>query len=217
MPLLDDDAKKINSALQQWRQGDIALDTGLEFLHLADLSRPLSSASRQIASASEKAGKITRGATPILDEMRGLVMLTQTCDIVRDCRKRAFVEVAPLVRVTEDKLNDVRRLRRPAFAYVPGTAADQLVADLDRTMTVEKALVADWTRISGWKTDEDLREFALALSRKRSRFAFPDDFVAAAGPLQGRLAEKHSKKSDEGAHLRCTKGDSRPCRAFMGH
>jgi hypothetical protein len=40
------------------------------------------------------------------------------------------------------------------------------------------------------------------LSRKRSRFAFPDDFVAAAGRLQERLTEKHDKLSEEGALLR---------------
>jgi hypothetical protein len=50
----DEDAEYINNALQHWRQGDVVLDSGLEFLHLADLSRPLSSASQQIASASER-------------------------------------------------------------------------------------------------------------------------------------------------------------------
>jgi hypothetical protein len=69
-------------------------------------------------------------------------------------------------------------------------------------MAVEKSLVADWTRVQGWETDSDMRDFALALSRKRSRFAFPDVFVAAAGQLQERLTEKHDKQSDEGAHLR---------------
>jgi hypothetical protein len=202
MSLSEEAAEKINNRLQSWRQGDVVLNSSLEFLHLGDLSRPLSPASQQIAGASEAADEITQGATPVLDAVAGLVMLTQTCDIVRDCRKRPFVEVAPLIQVTADELNDIRRLRRPSFAYVPGTAADRLVADLDRTMTVEKALVADWTRVSGWKTDNDLRDFALALSRKRSRFAFPDDFVAAAGQLQDRVAEKHDKKSDEGAHLR---------------
>lgn len=77
-----------------------------------------------------------------------------------------------------------------------------LVADLDRTMTMEKALVAGWTRIPGWESDDDLRDFALALARKRSRFAFPDDFVDAARDLQRHLADKHNRQTDEGAHLR---------------
>ena len=65
-------------------------------------------------------------------------------------------------------------------------------------MTVEKAIVAGWTRIPGWETDNDLRDFARALARKRSRYAFPDDFVAAARSLQERLTDKHNKQTDEG-------------------
>jgi hypothetical protein len=202
MPLPGEDAEEINHRLRLWRQGDVVLDSGLEFLHLGDVSRPLGPASHQIASASESAAEIPRGATPILDEVAGLVMLTQTCDIVRDCRERPFVEVALLIRVTAETLADIRRLRRPAFAYVPGTAANRLVADLDRIMTVEKALVSDWTRVSGWKTDEELRNFTQALSRKSARFAFPDDFILAVRRLQDRILSKHDKKSDEGAHLR---------------
>ena len=69
-------------------------------------------------------------------------------------------------------------------------------------MTAEKAVVAGWTRTPGWRTDDELRAFALALARKRSRFAFPDDFVAAAQALQRRFVDKHDKETVEGAHLR---------------
>lgn len=129
-------------------------------------------------------------------------MLTQTCDVVRKCTERPFVEVAPLVAVTEQIFQDISRLKRPGFAYVPATAERMLVADLDRTMTVEKSIVANWTRIPGWTTDEEIRDFAEALSRKRSRFAFPNDFEQAVSRLQDRLIQKHDKDSPEGAHLR---------------
>ena len=42
----------------------------------------------------------------------------------------------------------------------------------------------------------------MALARKRSRFAFPDDFVVATRNLQERLIGKHNRQTDEGAHLR---------------
>ena len=203
MPLADEDEKAIDEALRAWRQGDVCLDAGLEFLHLADLSRPHSPASLQLADASEDAGEVLEGGpTPVLDEVRGVVMLSQTCDVVRGCRERPFVEVCPLIRMGEQDVEAVRRLKRPAFAYVSVTAAGCLVADLDRTMTVEKALVAGWTRTPGWETDAELRDFAVALARKRSRFAFPDEFVSAAQPLQRHLVDKHDKKTGEGAHLR---------------
>lgn len=202
MPLSREDTEKINAAIQKWRQGDVTLEADLEFLHLADLSRPLSPVSDQIANNSALADEIQPGPTPILDQVSGLVVLTQTCDLVRDCRNRPFVEVAPLVEVGADEFESIKRLKRPAFAFVPATAANRLVADLDRTMTVEKSLLSDWTRVPGCETDAELRDFALALSRKRSRFAFPDDFVLSTQQLQERLTKKHDRHSDEGAHLR---------------
>ena len=203
MPLSEEEERTIDQALQAWRQGDVSLDVGLEFLHFADLSRPHSPASTQVVEALARDGEaIEAGPMPVLDAVRGVVMLSQTCDVVRGCRSRPFVEVTPLIEVPGRWVEEIRRLKRPAFAYVPATVGERLVADLDRTMTVEKAVVAGWTRISGWETDDDLRDFARALARKRSRFAFPDDFVVAARSLQERLTDKHNRQTDEGAHLR---------------
>ena len=203
MPLSEEDERTIDQVLQAWRQGDVSLDVGLEFLHFADLSCPHSPASVQVAEElAHDREAIEAGSTPVLDAVCGVVMLSQTCDVVRGCRNRPFVEVAPLLEVPGRWVEEIRRLKRPAFAYVPATVGERLVADLDRTMTVEKAIVAGWTRISGWETDDDLRDFARALARKRSRFAFPDDFVAAARSLQERLTDKHNRQTDEGAHLR---------------
>lgn len=203
MRMTQEDQRTIDLALQAWRQGDVSLDAGLEFIHFADLSRPHSPASNQLAEAlANNVETIEAGVTTVAVEVRGIVLLSQTCDVVRSCRNRPFVEVAPLVEVPEPWVKEIRRLKRPAFAYVPATVGARLVADLDRTMTVEKAIVAGWTRIPGWETDEDLRDFAHALARKRSRFAFPEDFVVAAQALQKHLTDKHDKQSDEGAHLR---------------
>lgn len=203
MLLSQDKEQAIDQALQEWRQGDVSLDSGLEFVHLADLSRPHSSASIQLAEAISNSGDhIGAAAEPVMNEVPGIVMLSQTCDVVRGCRDRPFVEVAPLVQVDAQWVKEIRRLKRPSFAYVPATAAERFVAHLDRTMTVEKALVASWTRRPGCQTDNQLRDFAQALARKRSRFAFPDDFVAAAQILLRRLADKHNKQTREGAHLR---------------
>ena len=203
MPLSEEDERPIDQALQAWRQGDVSLDAGLEFLHFADLSRPHSPASAQVAeSLARDHEAIEAGPTPVLDAVPGVVMLSQTCDVVRRCRDRPFVEIAPLIEVPGSWVEEIRRLKRPAFAFVPGTVGERLVADLDRTMTVEKAIVARWTRIPGCETDDDMRDFAEALARKRSRFAFPDDFVAATRNLQERLTDKHNRQTDEGAHLR---------------
>ena len=193
----------INKALRQWRQGDVSLDEGLEFIYLAD--RVHISARQEPdeeAALSRESKEEMSTVVPILEEIRGVAMLTQTCDVIRDCRKRPFVEVAPLVELEAHVVEEVRRFRRPSFAYVPATASEGLVADLDRTMTVQKAVVAAWARTRGCRTDPEARDFAFALSRKRSRFAFPDDFSRAAGKFQRHIVAAHTKNTPEGAHLR---------------
>lgn len=194
---------EINAALEHWRQGDVTLDVGLEFVHLADLSRALSPASQQAAESITEVGEVLPvDPVPLLDEVPGLVVLSQSCDIVRNCEQRSFIEVAPLVEVPHDQLQAVARLKRPAFAYVPALAAQGLVADLDRVMTIEKSILARCQRLPGWATDDEARSFAEALARKHARFAFPDDFNEAAGELKKRLTKRHEKDHAEGAHLR---------------
>lgn len=202
MGLTAADEEAIDESMTVWRQGDVTLDAGLEFCHLADLSLPHSPASMQTAKQHAADGTgILPGPTALFDEVEGLVMLSQTCDIVRKCRQRHFLEVAPLIPVEAAMLEEVRRLKRPAFAYVPAMANRLLVADLDRIMTIEKALARSWTRIEGCCTDVERRDFALALSRKRSRFAFPDDFQEATAGFQEKLTNKAFKQTDEGAHI----------------
>jgi hypothetical protein len=118
MVLLDDDVTAINNALQNWRQGDATLDAGLEFLHLADLSRPHSHTSQQTSDNLVEMGEVVAAGTiPLLEEVPGLVMLSQTCDVVRDCRERPFAEVAPLVQVSAEELEFVRRMKRPGARH----------------------------------------------------------------------------------------------------
>ena len=193
----------INNALSNWRQGDVSLDEELVFVYLADRAH-ISARQEPDEEASlppESKEDLSR-IVPVFDEIRGAAMLTQTCDVIRDCQTRPFVEVAPLVRLEAHVVEEVRRLKRPGFAYVPATASEGLVADLDRTMTVQKAVVASWTRHRGCQTDQEARDFATALSRKRSRFAFPDDFVESARNFQRHIVAATPKNTDEGAHLR---------------
>lgn len=200
----DNLVEKVDDALSGWCQGDVGRDTDLEFVFLADLSMLHSRAS---VEASRRQGRTTKtpssGIVAISDRhVEGFVILTQTCDLVRSCKIRPYVEIAPLVVVSPQELEDIRRLKKPAFAYVPSMAADHLVADVDRVMTVEKAVVAGWKRIQGCRTDSEARTFATALARKRSRFAFPNDFVKSMQPMKKRLIDKHHKQTKEGEHLR---------------
>lgn len=181
----------VDARLATWRQGDCVLGEQW-FLYRADPARPLTQASREGRDPDT-------GNTE--EEVPGFAVVTQTCDLVRRCDDRPYVELAPLVVLSADEWRAASRGRRPRYAVVPRLAAELLAADLDRVMTVEKGLVATWDRVAGCRSDEDARVFALALARKRQRAAFPDDFVDLVRALQGRLIEKHDKRSEEGAAL----------------
>ena len=190
----DSAAKEIDAALSEWRQGDVARGERW-FIHAGDPSAPLTQASGAVEPGDDAIQALT-------SEVEGLVVLTQTCDVVRACTSRPYIEVAPLVRVDASDLSSIQRGRRPALAALPAVIEQCLVVDLDRVMTVEKSIVAKWKRTPGYTLDADARAFAEALARKRVRFAFPDDFNAFAKKLQGRLGDKHEKNTDEGRGLR---------------
>jgi hypothetical protein len=199
------DAGQINAALDQWRQGDLVLGASVDFLHLADLDCPLTDAAKALVAELKSTGEpVPTGPVPLTDSaVEGYVILTQTCDLVRNCAERPFVEICPLIKAESVEFyEEVRKNKRPQFATVAGASSGQLIADLDRVMTVEKSVVATWPRVPGCVTDDEVLSFARALRRRASRFAFPDDFEKAAGKLQERIISKHSKQSDEGAHLR---------------
>ncbi|QQS10831.1 MAG: hypothetical protein IPK81_14475 [Rhodospirillales bacterium] len=197
------DETDVDRALQVWRQGDVTLSPNIGFVHWANIVHPLAYASKQAVAQRNSDDDFPDGHMLVEDSaIEGFVILSQTCDIVRASNDRHYVEVAPLIRVSPEFLDEVRRVRRPAFVYIPATAAERLIADLDRTMTVEKSVVATWKRTPGWATDAESRSIAQALSRQRARFAFPDDFNAALAPLASRFRAKHNKASSEGAYMR---------------
>jgi hypothetical protein len=208
--------QNINDALEEWSQGDYVLGEQY-FLHLCDPQQPLTGASEAIEDDREIA----------VYEVKGLVVVTQTCDIRRDCSDRPFIEVVPLtvppviikdpgstesrtLQVNDPKYEEelrqkimlIKDANYPRYAYIPGAFERNLVADLDCVMTVEKAVVAGWTREPGCMNDEEIRALGLALARKRIRFAFPDDFNKIFKKLQNLIKDKHDRLSPEGDALR---------------
>jgi hypothetical protein len=214
----------IDAKLTAWRQGDCVVGEQW-FLYRVDPNRLLTAQSKEACTAANDALDVGTSISvwakirafvrrftaqerqaprsdAINAEAPGLVVLTQTCDLVRRCSDRPFVELAPLYELSESDWRAAKRGRIPRFVVVPGLSSRRLAADLDRVMTVEKAVMAGWERVQGCHSDEEARLFALALARKRARFAFPDDFVALVEPLQRRLIDKHDKRSPEGEALR---------------
>jgi hypothetical protein len=184
--------EKVDTAVKQWCQGDYVLGEHW-FVQRFNPDKPLTETSKE--AAKEETDLVE-------EEVLGLVVVTQTCDIVRSCLSRPFIEVVPLVEVDRQQVPEIQKARRPQYAYIPGVAELNLVADLDRIMTVEKAVVAEWERQAGCRNDEEIRALGQALARKRVRFAFPDDFIKIVSKLQNRMKDKHNKSSNEGNALR---------------
>jgi hypothetical protein len=186
----------IETALRGWRQGDATLDEDAFIIHLADKRAPLTAAARD--SANEVPAEYN--VYDVFTSVKGLAVVSQSCDIVKKCTASEYVEVSPLVEIEEKaQLHSIRRGRQLRYAYLPGLADRNLVVDLERTMTVEKAVVARWNRVPGCITDAERVKFADALARKRQRFAFLDSFNAGLARFRDRLKEKEGKVSPEGA------------------
>jgi hypothetical protein len=184
-----DDEKNsvVDAALAKWRQGDCVLEGGHWFVHRVEPT--------QAANEAEP-------ATLAELEVPGFAVISQSCDVVRKYKDRPYVSVASLAQVADDHLAQIIGGYRPQFAAVPALVEKKLVADLDRVMTVDKRVVAEWTRTQGCANDEEIRKFSDAVKRKYGRFAFPDDFTEFVGELQDRIKEKHDKRSSEGDALR---------------
>ncbi len=203
-PIPEAERKRINKAMQDWRQGDIVLGDDLEAVHMADLSLAHSPQSRDCVRELLLQGRVAEpGTVPVLDDnVHGMVMLSHSCEIVRDCVNRPFVVLAPLVPVSKEWMREIRLRRRLRYIFVPATEGELLVGDLEKSTIYEKASVAGWKRTPGWKDDLEGKVFADTLAHKFSRVAFPDDFLQACSAMSDHITSEHKKDSAEGAMLR---------------
>jgi hypothetical protein len=129
-PPESDGATEIDYILQSWRQGDCVVGDDW-FTFRFNPASPLTSAAVEATGSGGDLADVL---------VRGFAVITQTCDIVRRSAQRSFVEVCPLVEVSEAELGKIARCYLPQYLLVPGVADQRLVVDLDRSMTVEKGL-----------------------------------------------------------------------------
>ncbi len=190
-----------DAILAAWRQGDATRDF-TRFLYLADLTSPLTPAAAELA-AQRISAKESLEIEGVTVDVAGFVVISQTCDIVRAVRNKPYVEVAPLVQLDATAFKETQGLKRPGFVEVPSLARERLVGDLDRILTLEKSIVAKCRRIQGCRDSREARRFGRAVARKRQRFAFPEDFVAFARPLEALLKRQGKQAGAPMAHIEC--------------
>lgn len=161
---------------KQWRQGDFAIDCG-PFL-FADV--PDADDTELLAAAFDDPDPV------------GLVVVSQTCDIVSSMAKLQSVAVCPLIKVRVEHIQMIAKGLSPRFGLVQN-ANDGVVADLARPMSVNKALLATWRRQEGFSDADAAIGFARSLERVYGRFAFPDAFNDSIRPLLEKIKSKHGK------------------------
>lgn len=129
--------------------------------------------------------------------IEGVVVVSQTCDIVQSPSVRPYVTIGALSRLSGADASAAAAGHIPRYVRIPALPAGYFV-DLDRLASVRKERLRKWPRIQGCQTDDDARAFSRFVGRYFSRFAFPDDLNPAVKPLVQRLKDKRRKDSAEG-------------------
>ena len=169
---------ELDAALKHWRQGDYAMGVGgFLFAGPAEGSDPFD-------------------AEETTENVVGLVVISQSCDIVRTTGRRDFVAVCPLVEVPERDISAILKGRRPYLTDVEN-AGKARFADLRRIMSVHKNLLRTWVHQVGFTSQTARLRFAAALERKFGQFAFPDDFDQAIKEFRERVWSRHDKSGSE--------------------
>jgi hypothetical protein len=164
----------IDAQLSEWRQGDAVIGGAIPLIRVVDLTQPITPEARQLAASLPVDNNNPLSTVGV--EVPGLVIVSQSCDIVRSCKDRPYVEVAALAKEESSlSIHEIRKRRRPRYAYVPGVADQNLVADLHNKTTIEKAVLTRidrGQRVRGCRNSQEARDFAAALAHVLSRTAF---------------------------------------------
>ncbi len=147
-----------------------------------------------------------------LDTPAGLcIVVTQTCDAVRDLAIEPYLQVAPLREADESVWARSRagRLSPRYFALPPGTGeVTRPAVDLRLMATIDKRLVLDEQFPVVDRLVARLRgPFSEWLGRRFARHAFDDDLEQELlGPIRRRLADRFHSEQVDGPLVRSIEG-----------
>ena len=181
--------------IRTWRQGDV-----FALGHYPVVMRA-------VTAANETGGLVGGNLEPqrLIAASRAtdgaVVVVAQTCDLVKSPDKRPDTLVAPIVTLKDDELREAKAGTRPRYAHLPRLATDAF-GDLDHVFPIEKAALLGRRQSAAVATTHEVLQLASAIARSFGRFAFPDEFVRAVRPLTQRLRDKYGRQSPEGEVLR---------------
>ncbi|MEU2163310.1 hypothetical protein [Streptomyces sp. NPDC019208] len=120
----------------------------------------------------------------------GVVIITQTCDLVQ--ASRPTFHVAPIIVLDDKKAKPARNGRQPNLVHVPELGPASF-ADLTVVSTLDKTVLKDASAQPGVLEVAHVRKFGQRVGRRFSRFAFPDDVVHWIRPLRKLVEDKDGK------------------------
>lgn len=126
------------------------------------------------------------GTGGVLPAPLGVVILTQTCDVIQP--SKTFCTVAVVQSAEKDLLSRARRGQAPLMLFLPEVDENPAqVADMERMASVPKATLVG-TRLIGRRTRTEQavigRNIAARIGRVFNRFPFPDAIHVAFRRLQ---------------------------------
>jgi hypothetical protein len=124
---------------------------------------------------------------PTVVKTAGVVIVSQTCEIVRD--QRLFVHVAPREQQAGTTSSLARKGRMPRYVHLPRLGDNDFVV-LDRLYSIHKSVVANAERIPTVQGAREAAIFGQAVGRYFSRFAYPDEVAEYLDPLAKHIMEK---------------------------
>ena len=172
---------EVAEKLSEWQQGDFALEC--RELWFRDT----------VGSTEESDEESDFGLD---DDIEGVVVISQTCDVVRHPEAAPYVIVCPLIRVPEQKVRELSKGLSPRTCFIANVPTG-IVVDLSRAMTISKELLVTWDRQRGCTNSREQREFARALEGVFGRFAFPEDFVASVSKFRRKVVDTYAKDNSD--------------------
>jgi hypothetical protein len=192
-------------ALRRYRQGDVLLELqSLAMLRMEDdgqsgvLARLFGRVleARAARTPLRRARLLPGGSFRWLEEPtpNGVVLISQTCDIVQSHLQRPTVQVAKLIQLKGTMAQEAADGRRPRFAAVPNEGGSWF-ADLEVIGTIDKLALVRLSNRKGVLSENQLRSFAEAVGRRFSRFPFPDEVTEQTDALVKEVQSKYRKET----------------------
>lgn len=147
-----------------------------------------------VLALSEIPKILPSGAVGTVSTEHGVVIVSQTCDIVLSGRPQ--LTVAKVIQVADGEVADLVRGKKARYYPLRGLGSDFFAA-FDEIAIVSKQAVTD-CEVSCGIDLADLHErsdFSRALSRHFGRFAFPDEFSYWIQPFEDVVLQKYVKSN----------------------